>query len=291
MHRWRLKAWTVTTPKNLPVNTIWTPEKGICLIDQTPSPEELVNLWQKYSETDTESIKLTDGIYGVYSLPNAEVKAVASIDLCEVLRKTGSTFHELIGEKPTGYIDYLEKTWASAKIYEYQLGRNVLETLIGHAASQGLIPAIENSQEISEIIKNWRQNDVYIIANTSTLEGSEKGTIIHTLGRDYPGLFDAIVFPRNYDGNGPTTKAEAIKILTDQAGIDLNNIPIIHIDDMPHHIKSFNAWRSESGLDITTFMPTYMDNLHVNETTYHDTALNAFEVADETLRDKGIINE
>ena len=63
------------------------------------------------------------------------------------------------------------------------------------------------------------------------------------------------MLPRNHDGNGPVTKArahnETLQAISEQAGYELEKVPIVAIDDALHHAKTY----SENG--VKTFVPGY----------------------------------
>ena len=266
---------------------IWYPG-GPDLADDYPdaTTAQLVEMWSDYSHG--AEVWPLQGVYGVYSVPSGPVKAIASIDVCEVLRDTSIAFMQATGLEPHRTHDYTSNTWivGRTRIYERQVVTDTLRLLM----SQGLVSPVENSTSIGSILRSWRQQGIYVAANTSTLPGCESGTIKHTLGRDYPDCFDAIVFPRNYDGKGAVTKATALDQLAIEAGLPAQEVPIIHIDDAAHHIRSFLDMKHLFA-DVTLYVPEHDGNRgQLDPGLYYNSPLDAFLAANKHFKDRGVIS-
>lgn len=265
---------------------LWYPGLHLDAEYQVPSNEELTVLWQDYA--GTENVRATKDVYGVYEVPSGEISAVASVDLCEVVRDTVVSLDKATGLSGKRRGVYSKDTWFDpTKVggeYEY----SVVVSVIRAVMDSGLVEPVEDITDIKSILLQWRSHGVFVVANTSTLPGCEKGTIIHTLGRDLAGCFDGLVLPRNYDGNGSVTKAEALRVVTDEAGIDLDNMPFVHIDDMAHHIAGFQANYKEHPR-IKLFTPLHADNHFVSAELHCNSPLEAFRKADAYFSSQGVI--
>lgn len=266
---------------------LWYP--GLYLDEEytAPSTEELLTLWSNYtSSTDFRPIT---GVYGVYDAPEGEVKAVASVDLCEVVRDTVVCLDSATGIRLGRRGNYEAGTWFNKKdngpAYEFSVISSVLRVMM----SRGLVQPVEEISDIRDTLRSWRHNGIYVVANTSTLPGCEQGTIEHTLSRDLPDCFDALVLPRNYDGSGSVTKAGALSILAEEAGIDLPGLPVVHIDDMAHHILGFQeSYRDHPRIKLLA--PIHLDNHSaIAEELHCATPLDAFEKADTYFKEQGVL--
>ncbi|HTE58194.1 MAG TPA: hypothetical protein VK694_05620 [Verrucomicrobiae bacterium] len=199
------------------------------------SPDELADEWHAYTERETHALQ---GVLGAYAKPVGEVCAVASIDLCEVTRDTAVSLGDLVGE-PLERGQYSEGTWYSVENMGLDFEYSVVLGGLQHLMNNDLVGAIPGIDEVSHTLRGWREQGVYMAANTSTLPGCELATIRHHLEKDLKGCFDALLLPRNYDGRGKMTKAQALDVLGQEAGIDIGALPLVHIDDATHHVQGF----------------------------------------------------
>lgn len=263
--------------------SLWMPGQHLDDEYPTPTDEELCDLWQNY--TGTESYPLTN-IYGVFSKPD-EVRAVASIDLCEIVRETSISMHLSLGQEGPDR-GYSIGRWFSAEIAGEEIESSVVTNVIRVLLANNHIQPVAGIGRIRSILLNWRTQGVYTVANTSTLPGCERSTIGHTLGSNLPRCFDALLLPRNHDGKGKLTKAGALLVLAAEAGLPLHDIPLVHIDDTWHHIASFQSTFTEHGQ--SRFLMPYVFVSHPNgELEQPQTPLEAFEAADEHFREQGVI--
>lgn len=262
---------------------LWVP--GMHLDDEYPVPgdEELRELWQDYTGAEPYSL---NGVYGVYSKP-ADVQAVASIDLCEVVRETSISMHLSLGdENPDRH--YSVGRWYGIEAVGEDFERSVVVSVIRVLLAHNHVAPHEDVSHIRSILQDWRSQGVYTVANTSTLPGCESSTIVHTLGGTLPDCFDALVLPRNHDGKGKTTKAGALAVLATEAEIPIYEVPLVHIDDALHHIEAFQTTYADHSRS-RFFMPHSIKE-HVNgHLEKPHTPLEAFEAADEHFREHGVI--
>lgn len=250
--------------------------------------EQFIELWSKYSHGLAEARAL-HSVYGVYNLPDKPIKAIASIDACEVLRDTSIAFKKVVGLRPRRTYDYAEDSWITRDQppeYERQVVTDSLRVLM----SLGLVPPVEHSTAIGSILRSWRRQGVYTTVNTSTLPGCEIGTITYTLGRDYPDCFDAIIFPRNHDGKGLVTKATALNDLALETGLPSQDVPVVHVDDAVHHMQDFIG-RQLLFPDLSLFIPEHETNRDkLDSELYYASPLDAFLGVDEHFKDRGVIS-
>lgn len=269
----------------------WRPDLGQIIDQPTPDDAGLIKLWQEY--TGADDVLALQSIYGAYLKPKQPITAVASVDICEVLRRTGKAYHQIVGIEPNNQTNYTTGEWPKLNGYPEQYERDLMHTVLGLVMSRGMVEPVDGHREIADILRSWRQQGVYVAANTSTLSGCETGTIENTLARDYTDGFDAIVFPRNHDGTGHITKAFALGKLASETGLPITEVPVIHIDDTAHHVDSFHKWGNsdpDTAIDLRTFTPKYKDNGGIEGATYGETPLETFHIADQHLRDKGVIS-
>lgn len=232
---------------------IWTFDSARESQFNTPSPEALVSIWRR-NHGQARVLQLTDGYYGVCEIPDEKPAAIISLDLCEIVRETGNSVARMYGHDLTSahygeQISGLEDNQA--------LREKIVFTAIQELIHNKIVTPVPYAEAIHTFLRNWRAQGVYILANTSTHEGCEPGTI-RFLDEHYPGAAQGILFPRNHDGNGSITKARILQEAKDeidwQLGSNLDDVPTIAIEDALHH-----------GLDykrqgIPVFMPAYSWN-------------------------------
>jgi hypothetical protein len=264
---------------------LWYP--GLHLDDEYPilTSQELEALWVEY-DPDASPQALHE-VYGVFTTPHKNVKAIASIDLCEVVRDTAVGLDSVTGLTLGRRSAYYPKTWFDRSVTGSDYEASVIISAVRALMHAGLVQPVEHIGAIRSILCNWRAQGVYCIANTSTLPGCESGTIIHTLGRDLRGGFDALVLPRNYDGTGTITKARALEMVSEQAGLALDSVPFVHIDDAPHHVEGFlNHYTTNERLRL--FSPKNATNDAINADLLCESPLDSFLKANAYFRQLGI---
>jgi len=269
-------------------NQLWYP--GLHLDDEYPVPTdaELEAAWSAYRPD--EKAHALQGVYGVYSEPTTKIKAIASIDLCEVVRDTVGGFDEATGTHVYGKRNlYTRGTWFDGGEKGMDYERSVVVSVIQVLMSEGHIQSDPHAGAMAAFLRNWRKQGIYTVANTSTLPGCEIGTINNTLARDLAGSFDALVLPRNHDGLGPITKAGALAILAEEASIDISDMPLIHIDDADHHIAGFQN-HFESSPRMQLFVPRHRDNGSTPVDMHCKTPLEAFIRADQHFASEGVVH-
>lgn len=267
---------------------LWYPGLHLDAEYPVPTDAELTALWETYEPA--APAHTTREVYGVYSEPKNDVRAVASVDLCEVVRDSGMGLDEVVGMLPQRRSAYSRGSWFEITDTQTSVDyeRSVVVSGIRAIMHSGLVRPVEHIEAIGSFLRNWRAQGVYVVANTSTLPGCETGTIQHTFARDLPGCFDALVLPRNHDGKGSITKARALGMLASEAGIELAAVPFVHIDDAPHHIQGFQDLHSTHAT-MRLFAPEHEDNHTIADDIRCDTPLEAFIGADRHFRERGIV--
>lgn len=277
----------MTTPCELTPKQLWLPGQELHTEYPIPSNDELQDMWKNY-HAEQATVASCEGVLGVYRVPDEPVRAIASIDLCEVIRDTAGALAEATGTRDIVTPGtYAGGTWydgnRTSRDYEARVITSVLQVLM----SEGHVPPLEDIPAVASLLRRWRANGVYCVANTSTLPGCEAGTITHTLGRDLPDCFDALILPRNHDGSGPLTKAKALGVLATEAGIDAPHLPIVHIDDMPHHIQGFRD--HYTGRVLGLFSPIMKGLVVTDPLVQSETPLAAFERAEQHFIEQGVL--
>ena len=148
---------------------------------------------------------------------------------------------------------------------------------------------------ITAFIKRWKENDVYVVADTSTLPGCELSTV-RFLHQTYRGCFDGILLPRNHDGNGTVTKISALEAakaaMVSQREFS-TFIPTYLIEDTSHHAIAF----AEHPASTKVIMPEYGWNEACSNHEYIDRVVqslgtvDAFIHTDNELSAAGIISK
>lgn len=222
------------------LNQFWYPGQNLDDEYPTPTDSELRAHFTGY-RPDAAEIRSTSDVYGVYSaVPATRIRAIASIDVDEVIRNSTSALRAVAGVTDSSKL-YDDGTWFDKSVRGEAYKQNVVTSVLRVAINAGLVLPMPQINAMRAIAQSWRRQGIYCVANTSTLPGCEPGTIRYALGRDMPGCFDAILFPRNHYGQDPLTKAVAVGLLASELEIDLQALPIVHIDDTDHHIEGFQA--------------------------------------------------
>lgn len=263
---------------------LWVPGQHLDHEYPTPDDAELGELWEEYSG---QSARSTKGVYGVYNAPRDPV-AVASVDLCEVVRETAFNLYDVTGHERRRQHTYAAGTWFDREVAGLEYELNTVTSIIRVMMNAGHVEPVEGIEEIRETLVSWRENDVYVVANTATLPGCEAGTITHTLTRDLHGCFDALILPRNWDNEGTVSKAAALSILASEVKLDLDSIPLIHIDDAQRHINAFQNDFLEHP-QARFFVPHAVGTYPNADPWRPQTALDAFRAADEYFKEVGVI--
>lgn len=214
-----------------------------------PSQADLTDYWQAVYSEPAEPVS---GVLGVINKQAHEPTALVSVDLCEVLRDTGREYQRTIGLRDVKLFPYMGQLAAG--------GLDIVTPTIQRLMNEGQVPVVDEIDEIAAIIRRVRSSGALVLANTSTLPGCEFATIDERfMASRLKDCFDGIVFPRNYDGLGTVTKADAVASALRQVGLDEQAAVIVHIDDTPHHLQSF-ATRFASTPNLGLFMPVHDSN-------------------------------
>lgn len=261
---------------------LWVP--GMLLDNDYPIPsnEELTSAWSEYLG---EQAIAAEGVFGVFRAAG-NIAALASIDLCEVVRESSHMVDHVYGLEPHRRAHYKNGTWAEH--IEEDIERATTMPIVQAAMNADLMVPDSDIEAIVDIMRGWRANRVYVAANTSTLPGCELATVNLFLDRHMKGCFDALVLPRNHDGKGSMTKALALSILASEIGLDENAVPLLKIDDATHHINSFLSAYGEHARSAF-FIPAHAGNVDAPEELKTETSLEAFVRADEFLRKEGVV--
>lgn len=254
---------------------LWRPGCGMELHHEypIPTPEALRQRWCLYAGRG-EIITIPD-IYGALKVPTNSPRAFASIDVCQVLRKTHQMLRQAEGLPSDAFFN----------MHRYNLSYSNPEditTVLQVMLTNGLAEPEDHIEEIANTLRGWRANGVYTFINTATDVGCENGTI-DFLNRYLPGCLDGILFTRNHKGTLPLTKGLAAKSVIDAFRPTDGPFVAVHIDDSPQHNISFRqcVGMTTTGV-VATFIPVYQthydpDNGSVNVPTPYE----AFKAADQ----------
>lgn len=273
-------------------SSLWYPGAGINLDTEYPTAttEELIADWRSYLDSPEAKVTEAPGVYGVVRVPNTRPDTFLSVDVCEVFRQTHATLRTVEEPFGTPILDMHDYCVGMSSIEcntdldgKYADIKTIAQVLIG----DNLIQPVDDIDRIASLMRNWREQGVYIFANTSTLEGCERGTI-NFFRRYMPGTLDGLLFPRNFDGLGTVTKGVAAAQLIETFRRPDTETTALHVDDLGHHLSAFHlAVGALSGVRIATFQPEYSSTkpLHT-ESLQTTTPLAAFEQLDAFLANR-----
>ena len=281
----------ITEPK------LWLPTSELEPHFNVPSRDDLEKAWATLHGGDS-FLKLPDHIYGACTAPSEVPTGYAVLDLCEVVRETGlgilklrgGTLDDMVVNDEGSSLDYGSNYNGWPDDQDPQAKRQlIIQQLMHH----DLIPPVRMSEGIKALITSWKSKGVYVVADTSTLPGCELSTVAF-LADQYEGCFDGILLPRNHDGQGDVTKADAFmetqRSIADQLGTDAYNAPIVFIDDAAHHATAF----ADTFAHADVIMPEYAwnrvceENPRIDRVTQTIGTIDAFILADKYLKEKGI---
>jgi len=213
------------------------------------SGSELANTWKSMYASDGEVVAV-DGTLGAIRLPNSPIQKILSVDLCEVVRRTHQAAAAALGRD----LDTI-----SNDVWNYRIGipADKVPYLVTVLMNLGEVAPDPEIDDIRNELLAIRDEETLIIANTSTLPGCEKATI-EFLAHYLPDCFDGIILPRNHDGQGQTTKAQALEALLSTIGRARGDLAeLIHIDDAPHHTQAILKELSHIALHGACIMPIF----------------------------------
>lgn len=265
---------------------LWLPGRTLDHVYPPVDQEELSAEFARIIGGETTSVGDVLGTMRVPA-PDETIHGIASIDLCEILRETARSMIRTSGNMDyygNGYVDGMwEGFTENDPAHQDSVVRSIVQELM---AKQHVTPT-ENHQDMAATIRNWRQHGVFVVANTSTLPGCELSTL-RFLEAQYPDCFDGIVFPRNHDGKGKITKAEALRMtLAEAARYDIAPEFAIHIDDTKHHIEAMISAPPHHNMRF--FMPRFESNAELDghhQVVHADTPIEVFGEADIFVREQ-----
>lgn len=282
---------------------LWTPEKHVLESKwRQPTKTELEQYWIDLQPERRPLLDLPEGVYGVCHKPDVPPQAFAVLDLCEVVRDSAlavaamhdGSLENVFNEDDAHFSDYGTKFLnlpRSTKEIDY------ITILVQELMDQQQVKAVPFHEAIAAFMERWRAANVYIVADTSTLPGCEKSTI-DFLDQYYKNCFDGILLPGNHNGNGRTTKAEVFlsmrSVMSDELEANLEDIPIVQIEDTPHHVDPF--FEGQAFEHMKTFMPVYDWNERLHDTHPHIRRVNrgfgtvdSFIAADKHFKSIGLV--
>lgn len=270
-----------------------------------PSGKELLACWREHHSAARRAF-LLDNHFGVCEVPDNTPTAFVSLDLCEVVRETAISLTRIRGGGLADIITNSERTNSDYGMTflgadTFSPGINLTQIALWHlmnekyqTADSPLITPTPHADAIRSFMQSWRKQGVFIVANTSTLAGCEKGTI-RSLKDHYADTTQGILFPRNHDGRGAATKAgileEAKEIMEWHTGFSLTDVPTIAIEDTPHHALGYITKDPQAQV----FMPEYEwneaveDAPNITRVAQRLGTVDTFMAVDEHLRERGII--
>lgn len=239
----------------------WTFESPLEPHFEAPTSEELATSWQMYHQT--EAHQLDGDFVGLFEVPETAPRAVVSLDLCEVLRESGIALESIHNSFEDSTPQAHAQNHEYGDLYSAWQGDARTPTK-NRAMLQQLmyleyVAPVPHHEAIQAFLQRWHHNNIYVIANTSTLPGCETSTI-KFLADTYPGSLRGILLPGNHDGLGTTTKPDILRQvkqrISHDTGFDITTSPTIAIDDALHHGKNF----AEEENNVQVFMPAYKWN-------------------------------
>jgi len=264
---------------------LWVPGLHLDTEFPTPTEEQLAIAWANYSGRPT--LNPTE-VFGAISQPEHEIIAVASVDICEVVRRSAASLDLVIGEEPHDRSTYAKYDWFKPSIHGKDFEASVTTSILRVLMNNSLVHPKEDLQVLRDTLQTWRDAGVYVLANTSTLPGCELGTIADfatTYG--LANCFDGIILPRNHDGTGSITKASALKSTVSDLGLDVYSLPVLHIDDSLHHIQGFSQEYTDHN-SMGLFIPMHADNAAEPTDMHCASTYEALQQATHFLKRSGV---
>lgn len=263
-------------------NGLWVPGKTLDHLYPAATPEQLRTEFSDIMGGDAISV---DSVLGVVRAPrkDEQVYGVASIDLCEILRETAISLMRTAGNTDYHGNAYADGFWEDFQYQDIEYQNSVIDSTVRVLMeAEGVTPTF-GYKYIGAMLRTWREHGVYVIANTSTIEGCEIPTL-RFLDKYYGDCIDGIVFPRNHNGLGKTTKAFALEraIETMTNHMDKDPYFALHIDDTSHHVETMAVGVTHRTMHH--FMPRFETNVHLEgreKITHADSPVEVFGAANE----------
>lgn len=261
-------------------HNLWLPNREHSLDAEYPAitDDELAILWGDYARTSPEQLDTYDDFLGVTKPPEGMPSVVVSVDLCEVVRMTHASIRTV--EEPFG-TPFTPEPYGSGT-HSLRTKRDVV-SVAQVMINSGNIQPVPEIHHIARHLWLWRKMGAYIVANTSTSEGCEPGTVQY-LAEHTPGGFDGILFPRNHDGTGTVTKGNALRAVIDRYIHPDQPLHVLHIDDTSHHLENMpKAFSDRDNTVVKTFQPLYESVQPHPESVHGTTPLETFQLAHHTI--------
>ena len=208
---------------------------------------EMATYWSDYTSEQALFFDQTEGnLEGVYTECKSGTLGVAMIDMCELLRLTSDAVQEIYEGKPVPEdTDYRGKYFkntehdpdATDDPEEKTIRRELEMAAIIEAIQSGKAGPVESINKIAQRLYALRNSGYYVVLATSGLRENDKSTL-EFVAKYLPDCFDAALFPRNHDGKGTLSKADALNILAEKIDLNLLETPVAVVDDMEHQIRA-----------------------------------------------------
>lgn len=267
-------------------NSIWIPGQRLDHLYPEVTQQDLQDEFSEILDAPTMPV---GDVLGTLRTPGEHemIHGVASIDLCDILRETAASMVRTAGNldyKSNAYVDgFWEDFESQDDDYKSSVVQSTVQVLMD---SRGVTPT-DGHEEMAAIMRNWRSNGIFVVANTSTLPGCELSTL-HFLNEYYGQCIDGIVFPRNHDGRGKITKSHALKMAIAEISKGRPEPQFaFHIDDTTHHAEAMIHTPPHHNTHL--FMPRFESNKHLegHEKIVHaDTPVEVFGHADDYVREQ-----
>lgn len=258
------------------MSEIWVAKANMQLPEFTVPPQtELNDHWQAYAGGNVVE---APGVYGAIRTPDKAPTKFASIDLCEIVRKSSEAVR-LVETPDSSHTACVHCYGEGLAIAGDTLP--VLQTLMNHDK----VEPVDDIHHIADRLQTWRREGIYVFANTSTLPGCELATI-RFLNQYLPGCFDGMLLPRNHHGTDPLTKGVAARNLITSLTPKGQPVTAIHIDDVPYHNQGYrDALAGYGHIEVATFQPLYPSCKQPDAGSYLTSSpAEAFIAADKVLR-------
>ena len=274
-----------------PQGGFWTYDSEVEPHFLIPTASELREAWDKHHGVK-KYIELDESMYGICEVPQSQPRAILSLDLCEVVRSTGTSVTRIYEHDDTRYLEDYGAYYGDAVLGEFAQQKR--ELLLPQLMHYDLVQPVRYSDAITAFLRRWREAGVFIVANTSTLPGCEISSI-RFLANNYPTTTQGILLPRNHDGNGMVTKAAILQHVTQKitnaTGFEISSLPIFAIEDAQHHAASYVRLNNSVEVIVPAFSwNASLDNeSRITRVEQQFGTLDTFIATDEIMRSRGIL--
>ncbi len=272
------------------IDSLWMPGQSLNHEYPAATPEQLSEAFTRHLGS---RMTVLNEVLGVVreTTDSDEVQAIASIDLCEVVRSTAYSISTTHGKEYHGN-NYRLALWEDELFAhseeEHAFLSNTIQSIAQVMMNSGHVQPVEGIDEIADMTARWRKKlGVYCVANTSTLSGCELATVSF-INTHLPESFDGIVFPRNPLGRrDQITKSRALKMVIDVLAERGHECRLaVHVDDSEgHHLSMIedppHAQTHVFLLEHPEFMP--VDLGPATNVTRSPSPLDSFRAMDDYL--------